>query len=393
VDGPPGIVIGGSNPPQERELLLFEIAGIGKTGRVIRTVGVEEEFLLARSSSPALAAAGDEVVAAAEAGSDGQFEHEFKREQAELGTSPQESMADLANDLVGRRLELAEGARREGVRLLASATSPVDEHVTSTANDRYERMTSLFGRVARMQLTCGMHVHVAVDSPEEGVAVLDRLRPWLAVLLALSANSPFLAGQDTDYASYRTILWGQWPTSGVTDAFGGVEGYERARAALVTSGAAIDDGMIYFDARLSARYPTVEIRVADVCIDPKDAVVIAALARGLVDTAAQEWADGRPVVPLRSELLRAATWRAARWGAEQDLIDVLSPEVVPAWDLIGRLVDWVAPALDVYGDTERVTAGLADIRRRGTGAPVQRQAYAANGFDGIADAVTVSPDG
>ena len=356
---------------------------------MIRTVGVEEEFLLAWASSPGLAGVGDAVVAAVEIGSDGQFEHEFKREQAELGTSPHESMTGLAEDLVGRRRELANAAHEQGVRLLASATSPLDEQVTSTAEARYERMTLMFGKIARTQLTCGMHVHVAVESPAEGVAVLDRLRGWLAVLLALSANSPFLGGQDTGYASYRTVLWGQWPTSGVADLFGGVEGYERARTALVSSGAAMDDGMIYFDARLSTRYPTVEIRVADVCADPEDAVVIAALARGLVSTAAQEWADNRRVVPLRSELLRAATWRAARWGAEQDLVEVRTVEVVPAWDLIGRLVDWVTPALERYGDSERVGVGLAEIRRRGTGARTQRQAYAVNGFDGVADAVTV----
>ncbi len=365
---------------------------VGQTAVVNRTVGVEEEFLLARTSSPGLVAAGDAVVAAAEMGSDGQFEHEFKREQAELGTAPQQSMADLAEDLVRRRADLAVAARRQGVRLLASATSPLDEQVTSTAGDRYERMTSQFGRFARMQLTCGMHIHVAVDSPTEGVAVLDRMRGWLAVLLALSANSPFLAGHDTGYASYRTVLWGQWPTSGVADPFGGLEEYERARAALVSSGAAIDDGMIYFDARLSARYPTVEIRVADVCVHPEDAVVIAALARALVATVALEWAGDRPVVPLRSELLRAATWRAARWGVDQDLVEVRTAEVVPAWDLVDRLVDWVAPSLERYEDSERVATGLTEIHRRGTGARTQREAYVANGFDGVADAVTVLPE-
>jgi glutamate---cysteine ligase / carboxylate-amine ligase len=356
---------------------------------VNRTVGIEEEFLLARSSSPGLVAAGERVVAGARNDTDGQFEHEFKREQAELGTSPHMSMSDLKGDLLQRRAELADAARQEGVRLLASATSPLDDHVTCTPGDRYERMNSLFGRVARLQLTCGMHVHVSVDSPAEGVAVLDRIREWLAVLLALSTNSPFLAGEDTNYSSYRTILWGQWPTAGVADLFGGVSEYDRARAALVSSGAAMDDGMIYFDARLSARYPTVEVRVADVCVEPEDALVIAALARGLVSTAANEWSKGYPVVPVRSELLRAAKWRAARWGVEQDLLEVYAAEVLPAWDLVSRLVDWIAPALDHFGDIQRVEAGLAEIRRRGTGARVQRQTHAASGFEGVADAVTV----
>jgi glutamate---cysteine ligase / carboxylate-amine ligase len=168
-----------------------------------------------------------------------------------------------------------------------------------------------------------------------------------------------------------------------------VSEYDRARAALVSSGAAMDDGMIYFDARLSARYPTVEVRVADVCVEPEDALVIAALARGLVSTAANEWSKGYPVVPVRSELLRAAKWRAARWGVEQDLLEVYAAEVLPAWDLVSRLVDWIAPALDHFGDIQRVEAGLAEIRRRGTGARVQRQTHAASGFEGVADAVTV----
>ena len=357
---------------------------------MLRTVGVEEEFLLARPSTLDLASAGDAVVAAASERSDGQFDHELKREQAELGTGAHRSMDDLAEDLEARRGELAEAARRRGVRLLASGTSPLDDSVTTTAEDRYQRMTDVFGRVARTQLTCGMHVHVAVGSPAEGVAVLDRLRDRLAVLLALSANSPFVGGEDTGYASYRTVLWGQWPTSGVADPFGDVEGYERARAALLSSGAALDDGMIYFDARLSARYPTVEIRVADVCVESGDAVVIAALARAMVDAAAAEQAAGAASPVTRSELLRAATWRAARVGVEEDLVDVRTAGLVAAWDLVGEVVEWAGPALARNGDGDRVAAGLARIRDRGTGARIQRDAHAAGGLVGLADAVTVA---
>ncbi|WP_197704358.1 glutamate--cysteine ligase [Jatrophihabitans sp. GAS493] len=354
----------------------------------MRTVGVEEEFLLVHAGSSQLAAAGDEVVAAAEAASDGQFEHELKRQQAELGTRPTTSLSELAGELRRRRSELASAAAGEGARLLACGTSPLDQHVSTTPVHRYEQMMRVFGRVARTQLTCGMHVHVSVESPDEGVAVLDRIRPWLALLVALSANSPFLAGEDTGYASYRTVLWGQWPTSGIADPFGDVAGYERARAALVSSGAAIDDGMIYFDARLSARYPTVEVRVADVCANAADAVTIAAVVRGLVSTAATAARDGREVLGVRSELLRAASWRAARFGTEQDLVDVSTAHVVPAWNLIDHMVDVIGPALLDAGDSDLVHSGLEDLRRRGSGARLQRLAYTSSGsIDGIVDAV------
>ena len=212
-----------------------------------------------------------------------------------------------------------------------------------------------------------------------GVAVLDRIRPWLAVLVALSANSPFFAGEDTDYGSYRTMLWGQWPTAGIADPFGDVDGYESARAALVSSGAAMDDAMIYFDARLSARYPTVEVRVADVCLDAGDAVTIAAITRGLISTAATAAGDGEPVIGVRSELLRAATWRAARFGVEGELVDVSTARTVPAWNLVDQLVGSIAPALRDTGDTDLVHDGLDELRRRGTGARLQRAAYADTG--------------
>ncbi|MFT4262688.1 MAG: glutamate--cysteine ligase [Nocardioides sp.] len=352
---------------------------------MVRTVGVEEEFLLVRGGSPLLAPEGEFVVAAAEAMSHGQFEHEFKREQAELGSAPHRRVVDLRDDLRARRRELATAAEERGVRLIASATSPLDDRNTTTTDQRYERMADTFGRVAKTQLTCGMHVHVSIESEEEGVAVLDRIRAWTAVLIALSANSAFVAGEDTLYASYRTLLWGQWPSAGVTDPFETVEGYHRSRQALIDTGAAIDDGMVYFDARLSATYPTVEIRVCDVCADVDDAAVIAALARALVSTAAAEAVAGVPVPPIRSELLRVANWRAARWGAEGTLVDTRTGRLAPAWDVVSALVEHVSPALRETGDEELVADGLSEIRRRGSGARLQREAFAERGIVGVVD--------
>jgi glutamate---cysteine ligase / carboxylate-amine ligase len=149
-------------------------------------------------------------------------------------------------------------------------------------------MAERFGPTAQEVLTCGCHVHVSVESEEEGIAAVDRIRVWLPVILAISANSPFYDGRDTGYASYRSQLWMRWPSAGPTDAFGTPEAYHELVRSMVESGVLLDDGMIYFDARLSQRYPTVEIRVADVCVDLEDTLVIAALCRALVETAAAE---------------------------------------------------------------------------------------------------------
>jgi carboxylate-amine ligase len=351
---------------------------------VTRTVGVEEEFLLVGSTDPLPVPAGEEVAETATRdstapSSSGQFEHELKREQAELGTDPCESLPELARQLQSRRAELSRSARRHGARLAALATSPLPYRPTPTPDRRYQRIEEVFGQVAAPQLTCGMHVHVSVGSEEEGVRVIDRIGPWLAPLLALSANSPFWQGEDTGYASYRSVVWGQWPTAGATEPFGDLAGYRRVRAQLISSGAALDDGMLYFDARLSARYPTVEIRVADVCPEVGDAVTVAALTRALVDTAAADAEQGRPLDGVRAELLRAAAWRAARWGVTSELVEPSSATLQPAWTVVDALVRHVSAALAEAGDTGVVDRGLSAIRTRGTGSELQRAAFAAAG--------------
>ena len=142
--------------------------------------------------------------------------------------------------------------------------------------------------------TPGCHVHVSISSPDEGVAVLDRIRPWLPVLLALSANSPFWQGRDSAYASFRYQAWTRWPSAGPTDAFGTVEVYRQTVQQMVRTGTLLDTGMVYFDARLSDHYPTIEIRISDVCLYADDAALIAALARALVETEARLPAERPP---------------------------------------------------------------------------------------------------
>ena len=186
-------------------------------------------------------------------------------------------------------------------------------------NERYRDMAETFGQVARRGTTCGMHVHVAIDSPEEGVGCIDRIAPWLPVLLAVSTNSPFEEGRDTGYASWRTQLWSTWPSAGPTEPFGSLAGYRRACERMIASGAARDPGMLYFDARLSTGQPTLEVRVLDAVTDPEDVGLLTALVRALVETAVDGWPRGCRC--WRAEELRAARWRASRYGLAERLLD------------------------------------------------------------------------
>jgi carboxylate-amine ligase len=205
--------------------------------------------------------------------------------------------------------------------------------------------------------------------------VLDRLGPWLPALLALSANSPFWQGQDSAYASFRYQAWGRWPGSGPVDAFGTAEAYQQTVRQMVATGTLLDAGMVYFDARLSEHYPTLEIRIADVCLYADDAVLIAALARALVDTEARYWRTGADAPRQRTEVLRLAAWRASRSGLEGDLVSPLTGLPEPAGSVANALLEHVRDALDQAGDTGTVTELLAAVLARGNGAAFQRGAH------------------
>jgi carboxylate-amine ligase len=338
-----------------------------------RTVGVEEEFLLFDADEARLVDLGPAIVDAAASGDDAQFEGELKKAQAELASAPATGLDELARDLTERRRQLVAAATGRNARLVASGTCPVPGHTATNDTERYRQMAARFAATERRQLTCAMHVHVEVDDADEGVRVLNGLRRWLPALLALSTNSPFHAGRDTGYAGYRRLIWGEWPTAGVTSPFADPADYHRTVDGLIATGAARDEAMIYFDARLSARYPTVEIRVCDVCIEVEDAVTIAGLCRGLVAAVARD--DDSAAV--RPELLEAASWRASRWGMTDRLVDLSgAPALVPAWELVDTLLGYLGPALGA-ADRTRIEQGLDAIRDRGTGAQRQRAAAGA----------------
>ncbi len=369
-----------------------------------RSVGVEEELLLVNPASGQARAVAGAVIRAADEPAASQPDHaqddpaedpaeddtaeddpaevlefELKLEQLETGTRPCVSLDDLGREVRRCRSLAAEAAGRVGVQVAAVGTSPMAVESSLTRLSRYRRMEAEFGLTAQEQLTCGCHVHVQVSSDEEGIAVLDRIRPWLPPLIALSANSPFWQGRRSGYASFRYQAWGRWPSAGPTNLFGSPQVYDDVTRAMVDTGTVLDQGMIYFDARLSRHYPTVEIRVADVCMHPDDAVLIAALARSLVETAARSWQRGQPASPVRTELLRLASWRASRSGLDDRLVNPVTHRPAAARAVAYELLEHVRPALTDAGDYAVVKELLDGLLDRGNGARFQRQAYRRTG--------------
>lgn len=355
---------------------------------MVRTLGVEEELLLVDPETGVSVAGAPRVLKQHREHGRGKsgvgpatdaLDQELFQHQLETRTDPTRDAADAVAQLATARRTAGEAARAVGLATIASGFDPLGgDRTVVTHNDRYQDMVDTFGAIGRGGGTCGMHVHVEIDSEDEGVGVIDRIGPWLPVLLALSANSPFADGRDSGYASWRAQMWTRWPTAGSTEPFGSAQGYHEASRFLLETGAARDRGMLYYDARLSIGHPTVEIRVCDVCADPATAVVIAVLVRGLVETAADDWSQARPVEAWRSEALGAAHWRASRYGLSDTLVHPVERRLRPASVVLDALLDRVRPALEESGDLGRATAGLHRALSE-NGATRQRAAYERSG--------------
>jgi carboxylate-amine ligase len=340
-----------------------------------RSVGVEEEFLLVEPGTGQPQAMAGTVLR--EAGPE--LEAELQEQQLETNSRPCQTLDDLYRELRRCRASAAEAAGRAGAQVAALATSPVPVEPSPFHSDRYQRMSEDYGLTAQEQLTCGCHVHVGITSAEEGVAVLDRCGLWLAPLLALSANSPYWQNQDSSYASFRYQVWGRWPTSGPPGPFGTERAYRETIRQMVETGAILDPGMVYFNARLSDRYPTIEVRIADVCLRTGDAVLIAGLVRALVETEARAWREGKPALQARIEVLRLAAWRASRSGLDGALLSPLTGQPEQARAVVTALVDHCRDALADTGDAGAVAELLAALLARGNGAVFQREAYHQSG--------------
>ncbi|MFD7658690.1 glutamate--cysteine ligase [Actinosynnema sp. NPDC059797] len=337
------------------------------------TIGVEEEFLLVDPATRRPAARAEEVlarVAPHELPAGAKVHRELVGTQVEFASGVCADLRELGEQLVSGRRALDRAARAEGLRLVATGTPPLADPAPQLS--RGERFTAIEdayrGQVSDYQC-CGCHVHVGVPDRDTAVHVVNHLRPWLPTLLALGGNSPFLAGRDTGYASWRMLEQAKFPGSGVTPYFKTAAEHDAAVDRLVDCGVLVDPAQTFWLARPSPRYPTVEVRVADTAATAAHAVLQAGLTGALVRTAL---ASGAPPPELDDQVLAAAVWSAARHGLGGPGVDPVAGRRVPALELVDALVAHVSDELG--DDRDVVLPLLREVRDGGTGARRQRTA-------------------
>ncbi len=341
------------------------------------TIGVEEEYQIVHPETRALRQHAGRILPEASARVGDAVSNELYLSQIEIGTPVCRTLADVRAHLVRLRRALIAAAGRDGSRIAAAGTHPFShwDAQALTPKPRYFDLAGDFRQLAREQIIFGCHVHVGIKDRDAAIAVMNRARPWLPTLLALSGNSPFWLGIDTGFSSYRSELFGRFPMSGIPHEFASRAEYDDLVAALVASGVIDDGSNIYWDARPSSHVETIEFRVADVCLTIDEAVLIAALCRALARICFEEHARGRPIERVRPELLRAAKFRASRDGLGGELIDVRARRLIPASEAVATLLEFLRPALEAAGEWDEVTSLTSEALARGNGADRQRAAF------------------
>lgn len=346
------------------------------------TFGVEEEFFLVDPDTGALAAASQDVLPAAKERLGDAVTSELNLCQIEGDTPVCTTITELRDELGRLRSGIAGAAREAGVAAVALATHPFSEWEDQQVhrdNPRYAGLEDRYEQLARQQIICGCHVHLGFGNPDVEIQVMDRIRPWLPVLLALSANSPFWKGNDTGYASYRTEIFTRWPTAGMPPDIASRGQYDALVEQLVGAGAIPDATHLYWFARPSARFPTLEFRIFDVGLCVDDALAVAGLIRGLAWVCAGDAVMGSPREAHNRSLLDAAVWRAARFGLSDTLIHPMTATPEPAADVVQAVLDLARPGLEAHGDWDEVSGLVHRILVDGTGAERQRAQIRAGG--------------
>lgn len=341
------------------------------------TIGIEEEYLLVDSETRELASDPPaELFNECEKHVPGLVRPEFMKAQIEVGTSICNTAADARAQLAQLRSTICEISAGYGLVPIAASTHPFSEWKAQahTDKDRYNILANDMQVVARRLLISGMHVHIGIEDNNFRIDLLNQASYFLPHLLALSTSSPFWRGEDTGLQSYRISVFDELPRTGLPARFETYDEYRRHIEVLIKTGVIPDATMIWWDLRPSDKFPTVEMRITDICTYLDDAVAIAALYQCIARMLYRLRLGNQRWRVYDNMLVNENRWRAQRYGTKEGLIDFGKAEMVSFKTLIKELIDLVAIDAEELGCVDEINH-IHTIVARGTSADMQRKVY------------------
>jgi len=341
------------------------------------TFGIEEEYFLASSGSRNLATrVPRKLLADARAKVGDSVTAELLQSQIEIASPILHDCTEALETMTALRRGLAEVVGSKGLRLIASSTHPLGawREQMVTEKPRYDELMSDFRIIGQRNLVCGMHVHVGIPPEVDRVALMNRAMPWLPMFLALSTSSPFWNRKITGLLSYRQAVYDEWPRSGIPDFFADQQDYDAFIALLQKAGAIRDASYVWWAIRPALRYPTLELRIADVCTRVADGVALAALFRCLIAALIRHPEAGSQRTTHTRRIIDENRWRAKRDGTAAKFVDAASGAAVPLAEWLQQLLAFVAEDADRLGCTASLQQ-LVQIVDGGTSAHAQLRIY------------------
>lgn len=341
------------------------------------TIGVEEEYLLIdRVTRDLVSSVPPDVLAGCRELLGEQVSPEFLQCQIEVGTRACTTMPEVREELIRLRRGVSDVAERYGLAVIAASSHPFARPGSQerTPKERYRILAEDMQEVARRLVISGMHVHVGIEDPDLRVDLMSQSSYALPHLLALSTSSPFWEGADTGLKSYRIAVWDEMPRSGLPPSFESWSEYERHVGVLVNAGLIEDASKIWWDLRPSARFPTLEMRICDVCTRLEDALCVAALYRCWLRMLYRLRRGNQRWRTYRAFLLDENRWRAQRYGVDGTLIDFGRGELVPFADLVEEMLELFADDAAHFGCRKELSHART-IVSRGTSAHRQLAVY------------------
>lgn len=342
------------------------------------TVGIEEEYLLvSRETRDVVSDPPHQILEQCKTLSENGFvEPELLRSQIEVDTRVCQSVPEAREDLARLRRIVAQVSEIYGLAPIAASTHPFAhwQEQRHTNKERYLMLFRNMQSIAQRMLICGMHVHVGIEDDELRIELLNQFTHFLPLLLALSCSSPFWEGVNTGLKSFRLTVFDGFPRTGLPERFTSFAEYQHHVEIMQKAGIIKDATVIWWDLRPSARYPTLEMRITDVCTRLDDAASLAALTQCVLHSMYRLRRKHMSWQVYSRFLVDQNRWHAMRYGCDGGLVDFADATVVPLADILEELVEMVHEDSEELGCVTELEHVLK-IPTRGTSAHLQLETY------------------